>query len=98
LLADQQNKSSDSYQQSKQNTDDERRNRMPTGLYLFRPCAFLRSSDTQPEEKFVHRQKRFLSGSRRQHLSLDRRCFAMPSNKVPAVHLKGRSGKLPSGQ
>src|SRR5260370_34992196 len=82
LLADQQNKSSDSYQQSKQNTDDERRNRMPTGLDLFRPSAFLRSSDTQPEEKFVHRQKRFLSGSRRQQLSLDRRCWAgTPFNK-----------------
>jgi hypothetical protein len=54
-LADQQDKSSDSYQQGNQNTDDERCNRMPTGLDLFRPSAFLRSSDTQPEKKFVHR-------------------------------------------
>src|SRR6516164_6560047 len=58
FLADQQNKQSDSYQQSKQNTDDERKNRMPSGLDLFRPSAFLCRSDTQPEEKFVHRPKR----------------------------------------
>jgi hypothetical protein len=32
LLADQQNKSSGSYQQGKQNTGDERNNPMPTGL------------------------------------------------------------------
>src|SRR5215831_15930542 len=56
FLADQQNKQSDSYQQGKQNTDDERNNRMPTRLDLFRSRAFLRRSDTQPEEKFVHRQ------------------------------------------
>src|SRR5262249_52428401 len=54
-LADQQNKSSGNDQQSKQNTDDERNNRMPIGPDLFRPSAFLRCSDTQPEEKFVHR-------------------------------------------
>src|SRR5262249_11266134 len=53
-LADQQNKSSGNDQQSKQNTDDERNNRMPIGPDLFRPSAFLRCSDTQPEEKFVH--------------------------------------------
>jgi hypothetical protein len=34
---------------------------MPTGLDLFRPSAFLRSSDTQPEEKFVHRAICFLA-------------------------------------
>src|SRR5262249_47730006 len=28
---------------------------MPTGLDLFRSSAFLRRSDAQPEEKFVHR-------------------------------------------
>src|SRR5215831_9729601 len=50
LLADQQNKSSGSYQQGKQNTDDERNNRMPTGLDLFRPSAFLRSSDATRRE------------------------------------------------
>jgi hypothetical protein len=49
-LADQQNKSSDSYEKSNQNTDDERNNRMPTTLDLFRSSAFLRRSDTQPEE------------------------------------------------
>src|SRR5262249_31798125 len=54
LLADQQNKSSGSYQQGKQNTDDERNNPMPTGLDLFRPSAFLRRSETQPEEKIGH--------------------------------------------
>src|SRR5215469_4531754 len=58
FLADQQSKQSDSYQQGKQNTDDERNNRMPTRLNLFRSSAFLRRSDTQPEEKFVHRPKR----------------------------------------
>ena len=56
LLADQQDKQSGSYQQGKQNTDDERNNRMPTRLDLFRSSAFLRRSDAQPEEKFVHRQ------------------------------------------
>jgi hypothetical protein len=55
LLADQQNKSSGSYQQGKQNTDDERNNRMPTICAFVRSSAFLRRSDTQPEEKFVHR-------------------------------------------
>jgi hypothetical protein len=54
-LADQQNKSSDTYQHRNQNTDDERSNRMPTGLDLFRPGAFLRCSDAQPEEKVAHR-------------------------------------------
>jgi hypothetical protein len=57
-LADQQNKSSDSYEKSNQNTDDERNNRMPTTLDLFRSSAFLRRSDTQPEEKFVHSDQR----------------------------------------
>src|SRR5262249_3491676 len=56
LLADQQDKQSGSYQQGKQNTGDERNNRMPTRLDLFRSRAFLRRSDAQPEEKFVHRQ------------------------------------------
>src|SRR6516164_5271109 len=56
LLADQQNKHSDSYQQGKQNTDDERKNRMPIGR-RFRSSAFLCRSDTQPEEKFVHRPR-----------------------------------------
>jgi hypothetical protein len=50
LLADQQNKSSGSYQQGKQNTGDERNNPMPTGLDFFRSSAFLRRSETQPEE------------------------------------------------
>src|SRR6516162_6010039 len=54
LLADQQNKHSDTYQQGKQSTDDERNNPMPTGLDLFRPSAFLRRSDAQPEEKVAH--------------------------------------------
>ena len=44
FLADQQNKSSDSYQQRNQNTDDERNNWMPTTLDLFRSSAFLRRS------------------------------------------------------
>jgi len=56
LLVDQQDKHSDTYQQGKQNTDDERNNPIPTGLDLFRSSAFLRRSDAQPEEKFVHRQ------------------------------------------
>jgi hypothetical protein len=55
LLADQQNKQSGSYQQGKQNTDDERNNPVPTGLNLFRSSAFLRRSETQPEEKITHR-------------------------------------------
>jgi len=55
LLADQQNKHSDSYQQGKQSTDGERKNRMPIGR-RFRSGAFLRRSDAQPEQKFVHRQ------------------------------------------
>jgi len=54
LLADQQKKQSDSYQQGKQNTDDERKNRMPIGR-RFRSSAFLRRSETQPEEKVAHR-------------------------------------------
>src|SRR5215470_4494480 len=58
LLADQQNKQSGSYQQGEHNTDDERNNRMPTRLDLFRSRAFLRRSDAQPEEKFVHRLAR----------------------------------------
>ena len=56
LLTDQQDKQSDSYQQGNQNTDDERRIRMPTGLDLFRPSAFLRCSDAEPEEKVAHRR------------------------------------------
>src|SRR5262249_18739088 len=55
LLADQQKKHSDSYQQGKQNTDGERNNPMTTRLDLFRSGALLRRSETQPEEKFVHR-------------------------------------------
>src|SRR6516164_1579898 len=53
-LADQQHNSSGSYQESKQNTGDERNDRMPTRLDLFRSSAFLRRPDAQPEEKFVH--------------------------------------------
>jgi len=63
-LADQQDKRSGSYQHRNQNTDDERNNPMPTGLDLFRSSPFLRRSDSQPEEKFVH-------SSDRHH----RRCF-----------------------
>jgi hypothetical protein len=55
FLADQQNKSSGTYQYRNQNTGNERNNPMQTGPDLFRPSAFLRRSDTQPEEKFVHR-------------------------------------------
>jgi hypothetical protein len=55
LSADQQNKSSDSYQQGKQSTDGNEITPMPTRLDLFRPSAFLRRSDTQPEEKIAHR-------------------------------------------
>ena len=55
LLADQQNKTSGSYQQGKQSTDGERNNPMPTGLDLFLPSGFLRRSETQPEEKIAHR-------------------------------------------
>src|SRR6516162_4973575 len=58
LLTDQQNKHADSYHQSKQNTGDERNNPIPTGLDLFRSSAFLRCSDAQPEEKFVHSAQR----------------------------------------
>src|SRR5262245_58216894 len=54
-LAGQQKKHSDTYQQGKQNTDDERDDPMPSGLDLFRSSAFLRRSDTQPEEKIAHR-------------------------------------------
>jgi hypothetical protein len=53
LLADQQNKHSDSYQQGKQSTDGKRQGPIPT-LNGPRPSAFLRCSETQPEEKFVH--------------------------------------------
>jgi hypothetical protein len=49
---------SGSYQQGKQNTDDERNNGMPTRLGVFGPSAFLRRSDTQSEEKFVHSGQR----------------------------------------
>ena len=48
LLADQQNKSSGSYQQGNQNTGDELNNPIPTGLDFFRSSAFLRRSETQP--------------------------------------------------
>jgi len=51
-LAEQQHKGSDGYQESKQNTDDERNNRMPLAVGL--DPAFLCCSDAQPEEKFVH--------------------------------------------
>jgi hypothetical protein len=61
LLADQQNKRSSSYRHRNQNTDDERRNRMAVGLNPFRSSAFLRCSDAQPEEKFVHRAIWFLA-------------------------------------
>src|SRR5262245_38612850 len=44
LLADQQNKSSGSYQHRNQNTDDERNNPMPT-VDFFRSSAFLRCSE-----------------------------------------------------
>ena len=43
-LADQQNKCSGNDQQGNQNTDDERRNRMPI-VGRLRPSAFLRCSD-----------------------------------------------------
>jgi hypothetical protein len=52
---DEQKKHSDTYQQGKQNADDERNNPMPTGLDLFRSSALLRRSETQPEEKVAHR-------------------------------------------
>jgi hypothetical protein len=73
LLADQQNKSSGSYQQGKQNTGDERNNPMSTGLDFFRSSALLRRSETQPEEKFVH------SGQRRH-----RRCVNQKTKRLRA--------------
>jgi hypothetical protein len=55
LLADKQKKRSDAYQERNQNTDDERNDPMPTIRSLVRSSTFLRCSDTQPEEEFVHR-------------------------------------------
>src|SRR5215472_5034777 len=63
LLTDQQNERSGSYQQGKQNTGDERNNPMPTIRALVRSSAFLRRSDTQPEEKFVHRTESAIIGA-----------------------------------
>ena len=45
LLADQQEKHSGNYRQSNQNTDDQRNNRMSTGLEPLRPSTLLRCSD-----------------------------------------------------
>lgn len=53
LLADQQKKHSDAYQHRNQNTDNERNNPMLIHGRL-RSSVFLRRSETQPEEKFVH--------------------------------------------
>ena len=69
-LANQQDKCSSSYQHRNQNTDDERNNRMPTTLDFFRSSAFLRHSETQPEEKFVHRSRRSSQQSRNQPADL----------------------------
>src|SRR5215475_15465451 len=42
---------------------DERNNPMPTIRALVRSSAFLRRSDTQPEEKFVHRTESAIIGA-----------------------------------
>jgi hypothetical protein len=55
FLADQQKKHSDNYQRRNQSTDEQRNNPIPLHGRL-RPSAFLRRSDPEPEEKFVHRQ------------------------------------------
>jgi hypothetical protein len=55
LLADQQEKHSSNYRQRNQNTDNERDNRMSTGLEPLRPSAFLRRSEAEPEWKIAHR-------------------------------------------
>src|SRR5215813_10469763 len=68
-----------SYQQGKQNTSDERNNPMPTIRALVRSSAFLRRSDTQPEEKFVHR-------SERHH----RRCFVVAIASYLGVMLSSK--------
>src|SRR5262249_57654984 len=52
---EEENGKSGSYQEGKQNTDDERSNPMPTIRALVRSSAFLRRSETQPEEKIAHR-------------------------------------------
>ena len=53
LLADQQNKHSDSYQQGKQSTDGEGESPVPT-ITRLRSSAFLRCSNAKPEEKVAH--------------------------------------------
>src|SRR5262245_37482553 len=47
----------------KQNTGNERNNPMPTIRAFVRFSAFLRRSDTQPEEKFVHRSESAIIGA-----------------------------------
>jgi hypothetical protein len=53
LLADQQKKHSDCYQQGKQSTDSQRQSPVAT-IKRFRASAFLRCSNTKPEEKVAH--------------------------------------------
>jgi hypothetical protein len=53
LLADQQKKHSDSYQQGKQSTDSQRQSPVPS-VQRLRSSALLRCSDAKPEEQVTH--------------------------------------------
>jgi hypothetical protein len=53
LLADQQNKHSDSYQEGKQSSDSERKSPVPS-IQRLRSSALLRYSNAKPEEKVAH--------------------------------------------
>jgi len=57
LLVNKQSKHSRNYRQSNQSTDDERYNRMATGLELLWSRALLRRSDAQPEGEIAHWRK-----------------------------------------
>src|SRR6516165_12212742 len=92
LLADQQNKHSDSYQQGKQSTGDERNNPMPTIRALVRSSAFLHRSETQPEEKFVHSSpsSALLCGS------MLTTTVNFPTRRAPSPQIRARDTSLDS--
>jgi hypothetical protein len=91
FLADQQNKCSDTYQHRNQNSDDQRSNPVPT-LRRLRPSAFLRCSEAQPEEKFVHSgqppSSALLSGS------MLMTTVNFPTRRAPSPQIRARDTSL----
>ena len=91
FLANQDQKNSDANQRRNQSTDDQRNNPIPATIDRLRPSAFLRRSDAQPEEKFVHRSSSVLLW---RGLAVLTSAMNVPTWRAPSPQIRTRDTSL----